>query len=69
MGCWRSIVPNVTGMIAGAYYTKTFIDNNSGEFDLNPYYMVRVLVNLSIWDRFADRFLLRQRELREQWQR
>jgi solute carrier family 50 protein (sugar transporter) len=33
------IVPNVTGMIAGCYYSYHFIQHNSGQFDLNPYYI------------------------------
>jgi solute carrier family 50 protein (sugar transporter) len=32
------MVPNVTGMIAGAYYSYKFVQNNSGQFNLTPYY-------------------------------
>ena len=37
----HSILPNVTGMIAGGYYSAKFIEHDSGEFDLQPYKMVR----------------------------
>ena len=32
------ITPNITGMVAGAYYTSKFVEHNSGQFDLTPYY-------------------------------
>jgi len=32
------MLPNVTGMVAGLYYSKKFVENNSGQYDLKPYY-------------------------------
>ena len=32
------ICPNITGMLAGAYYSYNFYKHNSGQHDLTPYY-------------------------------